>query len=145
MNSIFRIIQFSSMIMLALFIVFAPSCRDPHEYEPPFDSLGPPPEAALLIAPANNAAFLYDCWNPYPNDIEMIWTAIPGTQYYELKIDDNPELPGKAERVEDTTFIFVVSANGKYYWQVRAYSRNWTWYTDWSEKRIFVAQYSPGD
>ncbi len=134
-----------SIAMFAFLIISGPNCRDPHEYEPPFDSLIPPPDAAQLISPVNNAVFSYDIWKPYPNDIEMIWTAVPGTQYYELKIDTDPNLPGKAERVEDSTFIFAVSANGKYYWQVRAYSRNWTWYTEWSEKRTFISIYSPGD
>jgi hypothetical protein len=145
MRSFIKIIQLGLMFLLVMFNVFAPGCRDPHEYEPPFDSLSAPPEAPFLLAPANNAVFLFDCWNPYPNDIEMIWSAVPGTQYYELKIDTDPTLPGKPERVEDTVFIFAVSANGKYYWSVRSYSRNWTWYTEWSEKRTFTSQFNPGD
>ncbi len=134
-----------SMIALAFLTLAPPGCRDPHEYEPPFDSLTPPPQAPTLVSPANNTIFLYDQLNPYPNDIEMSWHAVPGTEYYELKIDDNPELPGKAERVMDTVFIFVVRENGRYYWKVRAYSRNWTWYTNWSETRTFFSQYSHGD
>jgi len=89
---------------------------------------------------------LYDQWHPYPNDLELGWGYIEEAEYYELQVSHNSLFPagGTDEfRAYDYFYTYEITHNGIYYWRVRAYNPNWTWFTDWSETRSFTATYNP--
>jgi hypothetical protein len=138
-------------LLIKLLIVFfiivllnvSTGCRDPHDFEPQFDSLVSPPDAPLLLLPPDDTIIWCHMGHPLPFDIELHWASVANAQYYEIDISTDPTFPDARDRVSDTLYIFKVQYIGKYYWRVRAYNRSWTWYTSWSEVWNFTTKYSP--
>ncbi len=130
-------------IILIICISFDVSCKNPKEFEPPFDSLSPPPPAPQLISPRNDTAIYYQ--TPYPHDIKLKWGVVEDVEYYQLQIaNDTTTLPlAPLVNVEVCSTAYEISRNGFYFWRVRAYNRKWTWYTDWSQTWHFGAFYAP--
>ncbi|MEO0190329.1 MAG: hypothetical protein ABIL18_05055, partial [candidate division WOR-3 bacterium] len=119
-------------------------CKNPHDYEPKFDSLYPPPAPPQLISPKNDTAIWYG--TPFPHNVLLTWSSVNGAEYYQLEIvkDDSSALTGEnLIDVDYSSYNFTINRNGYYFWRVRAYSRNWTWYTEWSVVYHFGAFYSP--
>lgn len=145
MNALRFIIKVSLLLVLVIMFNYHHGCKDPHEYEPNSDTLVPPPSAPQLVYPRNDTVLWYDQWHPYPNDIELGWSIVDDAEYYELDLSHDStfiDLVGDY-RVYTYHYTYAVSHNGVYYWRVRAYNENWTWYTDWSETWKFSAWYAP--
>ncbi len=119
-------------------------CKDPHEYKPHFDSLCPPPNPPQLISPRNDTSFWYE--TNFPHNIVLRWNSVEDAENYELQIvrgDTTLFQHTEVIQVEETDLVYTITGNGIYYWHVRAYSRKWTWYTNWSETWHFGAYYAP--
>ncbi len=131
------------LFIIIFFSSINSGCKNPNEYKPPFDSLSPPPSAPQLISPKNDTVMYYQ--TPHPHDVTLKWSVVDDAQYYLLQIaNDSTTLSDVDEiNVETDSCIYTVTRNSFYFWRVRAYSRKWTWYTEWSETRHFGAFYSP--
>lgn len=118
-------------------------CKDPTEYEPPFDSLFPPPTAPTLINPTTDTVFWFT--TPFPHDIIFRWSQVENAEYYQLQVtQDSTQLPiATPVKAESSSISYTLTRKGIYFWRVRAYSRKWTWYTDWSKSSRFAAYYAP--
>ncbi|MGB9720511.1 MAG: hypothetical protein ACPL28_03395 [bacterium] len=116
-------------------------CKNPKDYGPPFDSLYPPPDAPRLISPFNDTAIGYT--TPFPNDVLLKWNAVGNAEYYQLQVvNDTAEFSNAITiNVDDTSTIYTLSHSDTFYWHVRAYNREWTWFTDWSEPWHFYAYF----
>lgn len=141
-KGIINFLVFSSLTLI-LFLSLNSNCKNPKEYEPPFDSLYPPPSAPQLISPRNDTAIYYQ--TPLPHDVKLKWSVVEDVEYYQLQIaNDTATLPlAPLTNVEVCSTTYTVSRNGFYFWHVRAYNRKWTWYTEWSQTWHFGAFYSP--
>ncbi|MEO0137669.1 MAG: hypothetical protein ABIL39_10620 [candidate division WOR-3 bacterium] len=119
------------------------SCKNPKEYEPPFDSLHPPPAAPILISPRNDTTIWFT--TPYPHEIKLKWSVVEDVEYYQLQIaNDTTVLPNAPLiNAEACSTIYTITKNGFYFWHVRAYNRKWTWYTEWSPTWHFGVFYAP--
>lgn len=124
---------------MLLFMSVNVHCRDPYEFEPIFDSLTPPPGAPALLHPCNDT--VYRTYT-YPNDIIFEWSYIDGAQLYMLDISKDSMFEDSVTSEFNTTVSCCTIAVDPplpldkkriRYWRVRAYSRLWWWYTDWSE------------
>jgi hypothetical protein len=116
------------------------ACRDPYSFEPGDPTKPDPPAPPRLTAPA-------DSWRSgdygYPQDVAFAWQAIPGPVFFQLEayIDwtiDPQHLVFADQRVASAALVVPFSRYGRYYWRVRAASRNWNNYTDWSQPFRFV-------
>lgn len=145
MKSFYTILKLVFAVIIVMLINFNPGCKDPHDFEPVFDSLTSPPEAPQLLSPPHDTVFRYDMWWPYPNDIDFEWTGVENPEYYELMISTDPNFPGEPIQTPDTLYTVAFNQNGIWYWKVRGYNRSWTWYTEWSETWSFITSYSPTD
>ena len=119
------------------FALFA--CTDPYSFEPGDPTKPDPPAPPLLVAPG-------DSWRSdsyaYPQEVSFEWQAIPGPVFYQFEayIDatiDPQHLVYANQRVTSATLTASFSRNGSYFWRVRAASRNWNNYTDWSSPFLF--------
>ncbi len=133
-------------ILLPIMIIclnFNISCKNPNEYEPPFDSLYPPPSAPQLISPRNDTSIWFQ--TPYPHDVKLKWSVVEDVEYYQLQVaNDTTALPyAPLVNAEVCSTAYTVSRNGFYFWRVRAYNHKWTWYTDWSTTWHFGVFYAP--
>ncbi len=128
---------------LIVSLTYNTACKNPQDWQPPFDSLYPPPEAPQLISPKNDTTFWYQ--TPFPHEVILKWSLVDGTEYYELQIArDSLILPDVDPiRVDAALVNHTLERTGYYFWRVRAYSRKWTWYTDWSKTWHFAAWYAP--
>jgi len=94
-----------SIFVIILCINLNSGCKSPEEYEPPPDSLIPPPEAPELIRPPDDTSY---------------WFGQAGQSWDFVVVV-----------FESVLFYNPVNC----YWHVRAESNQWTWFTDWSEIR----------
>ena len=117
---------FGSVVLLCFL-----ACRDPNSYQP-FDPTKPdPPAPSELTYPANG--WISDDY-AYPQNVSFGWQAVPGAQFYEMQIQTDSLFPGTDPglRVYETSVDYSLQTFGLYYWRVRAASRSWNDYTDWS-------------
>jgi hypothetical protein len=119
-------------VLLALF-----ACKDPYSFETKPD----PPPPPKLTQPA------YGWISPdfaYPQDIELAWDGLPGTLFYQVGIyrEDSTlqsrSLAWSSERLPYARVTARLGRYGRYYWRVRAASRNWNNYTNWSAASKFA-------
>lgn len=121
--------------LLALF-----ACKDPYSYEPNDPTKPDPPPPPELVQPpygwhSDNYA--------YPQDVELGWNGLPGVLFYQLEVyrDDSTLQSGSLvwsnQRVLRPYATVGLGRYGWYYWRVRAASRNWNNYTDWSAPSKF--------
>ncbi len=110
------------------------ACRDPNSYQP-FDPTNPdPPDPPVLIYPASG-------WVSgdfaYPQDVNLKWNEVFGAQFYQVEVYRDSLLRSQYlfysdPRATHTLVTATLPYYGLYFWRVRAASRNWNNYTDWS-------------
>jgi hypothetical protein len=107
------------------------ACKDPNSYEPFDPTMPDPPAPPVLTSPANG--WLSPSF-AYPQDVYLSWTDVAGVQFYQLQVtrDSLFRNPGPDQRVYQTSITVTEPTYGYYFWRVRAASRNWNNYTDWS-------------
>ncbi|HEC78570.1 MAG TPA: hypothetical protein ENI34_05425 [candidate division WOR-3 bacterium] len=135
---IFNLIFKLSFLFLLCFILNTnPACKGPEEYKPPDDSLAEPPAAPQLLFPPMDTEYVL-VPDPGVVQIDFDWTAVSGTEYYELEYSSNPDfINGTTETSSSDGLTILFSSPMDIYWHVRAASSAWKWYTDWSEVRYF--------
>jgi len=138
-------------IFLLLVIVFAiypqNGCQDPHDFEPPPDTMVPPPNIVPeLVSPPNDTGIIYkqDGHGADTIWITYIWDIVPQAQYYDLEISiDTSFSEVDAYRCAANSQTVVMSGAGHFHWRVRAGSDYWTWFTDWSDVWRIRLAYPP--
>jgi hypothetical protein len=118
-------------LSVAVALLCLVACRDPNSYQP-FDPTKPdPPEPPVLTYPTNG--WMSDDY-AYPQDVSYVWQAVPGAQFYEMQVSDDSLFAGTPLfwRAYQTSATYPMQRFGLYYWRIRAASRNWNNYTDWS-------------
>jgi hypothetical protein len=137
-------------LLTALYIIIMqPGCQDPHDFEPPPDTLVPPPNTVPeLIFPPYDTAFIYGQDGHGWDTIHVccIWYIVPGAQYYDIEVArDTSFSEPETYRTSANSNTFVLSGTGIFYWHVRAGSDYWTWYTEWSDIWQFYLLIPPFD
>ena len=123
--------------MLLLLCIVA--CKDPYDFQPNDPTKPDPPDPPVLVQPANG-------WDSndftYPQNVTFGWHALSGALLYQIEVYRDSLLRSQYLSYSNTRVTQpLVTAQfgwGKYYWHVRAASRNWNNYTDWSEPFSFV-------
>ncbi len=139
------------IILLVIVILFSqlnPGCKGPEQYEPPEDSLIPPPSAPQLLFPPNDTHYVFgqggQGWDYVI--VQLEWTAVSGAELYELHISNTSTFTDTLlYTVFGTTPILSFGSPRHCYWRVRAESELWTWYTDWSETGYFRLAWPPSE
>ena len=91
-----------------------------------------PPE---LLQPQNGwQSDLYQ----YPQQVNFDWQALPGALFYQIEVYRDSLLRAQFlvysnPRATQTSGSAALSIYGWYFWRVRAASKNWNNYTDWSQ------------
>jgi len=109
------------------------SCTDPYSHRPDYPDLMDPPPPPALISPLADAVFFTNV----PTTIKMEWQNVDGAEYYKIEIKRDTVLLHMLDTVTTNTIFLNVTSYGTYYWRVYADSRQWKWYTEWSEIRRF--------
>jgi len=127
-------------LSLLLCLLFAAGCKDPFGFGPPDPKKTPPPAAPVQTQPRDGE--FIDNYE-YPQDVEMKWRPVTGARYYQVEAytsqSAQPEaLYRFADNIYSTSVDLSFGRYGWYWWRVRAYSPNWTWYTDWSPLSSFL-------
>jgi hypothetical protein len=109
------------------------ACRDPYDFEPNDPTKPDPPDPPELVQPGDG--WLSDSYE-YPQSVTFGWYALPGTLFYQMEVYRDSVVNPSA-RVYNNTRVTLNSVSvgfgwGVYVWRVRAASRNWNDYTDWS-------------
>ena len=114
------------------------ACKDPNSYQP-FDPTKPdPPAPPVLSYPING--WVSDDF-AYPQVVSFGWQRVPGAQFYEVQVSWDSlfiHVPYSNPRIYQTSVADSIYDHGLYYWRVRAASRNWNNYTDWSSSFRFA-------
>ncbi len=119
-------------LTLAVCLVLAVlACKDPNSYQPFDPNMPDPPAAPVLTNPTDG--WMSDSY-AYPQDVYLSWAGVAGAQFYEIQVTRDSLFgdPGPGQRVYQTSLTVTEPTYGYYYWRVRAASRNWNNYTDWS-------------
>jgi len=117
-------------LMLALL-----ACKDPYEFEPGDPTKPDPPPPPELLQPQNGwQSDLYQ----YPQQVNFDWQALPGALFYQIEVYRDSLLRAQYlvysnPRATQTSGSAALSIYGWYFWRVRAASKNWNNYTDWSQ------------
>lgn len=116
------------------------SCRDPNSYQPFDPSMPDPPAPPALVLPTNG-------WVSgdfaYPQAVDFTWQGVAGAQFYQIEVYRDSLLRSQYlmysnPRVYQTSATDTLPYYGLYFWRVRASSRNWNNYTDWSSVSRFA-------
>ncbi|MEO0079310.1 MAG: hypothetical protein ABIK44_01355 [candidate division WOR-3 bacterium] len=116
------------------------SCRDPWDFEPNDPTKPDPPGPPVLLYPANGELiFNY----AYPQDVNFEWRPVAQANYYQFEVYSDSCLSPESllfsnPRVLENRLKVRFNHWGGYFWRVRAASRNWNNYTDWSEPFKFI-------
>ncbi len=122
---------------LLILAAFALACKDPYDFEPGDPTRPDPPAAPVLSSPAdghNTETYVY------PQDVELVWQAVPRAEFYQVRVYRDSLLQHQVitnDRVRSISTT-VSLGFGQYWWQVRAASRQWNDYTDWSIAWRFI-------
>jgi len=136
-------IKILSLYGIILFFVFFLSifdvrCKNPEDFKPTEDSLIEPPEPPELISPPADTIYV---WTPGIGDIynlDFEWTFVNGAERYELEVSTDATFQNSEIHATGVNSITIGFHNcNKYFWHVRAISKAWTWYTEWSVLRSF--------
>lgn len=123
------------MKRLALILLLALlACTDPYSFEPGDPTKPDPPAPPGLVYPVSG--WVSDDY-AYPQDVSFAWQQVPGAQFYQIEVYRDSLLRSEYlrysnQRVAQPTLSAPFSGCGLYYWRVRAASKNWNNYTDWS-------------
>jgi len=122
------------LLLVASLMLGLLACKDPYDFEPGDPTKPDPPAPPQLVAPA-------DSWRSddytYPQEVSFEWQPIAGPVFYQFEayIDSvlyPQQLVYANQKVTSTGLATSFGRYGWYYWRVRAASRNWNNYTDWS-------------
>ena len=122
------------LLLSASLVLAILACTDPYSFEPGDPTKPDPPAPPQLVAPG-------DSWRSddysYPQEVAFEWHPISGPVFYQFEAYsdvtiDPQHLVYANQRVTSPTLTASFSRYGQYYWCVRAASRNWNDYTDWS-------------
>ena len=69
------VVKIAFLYVLSLAIYVQPSCKDPNEFKPDFDSLIPPPAPPQLLSPEEGHFFMIESI-PFYCFIRLTWTDI---------------------------------------------------------------------
>jgi len=126
------------IIAIILFSSFNIRCKNPGEYEPPQDSLVPPPAAPQLIVPVDSV--LFSLTPGASIDIYFEWSSVENAEFYDIVFADDVSFSNIIQQNQisynSTTITFDIL--GGFFWRVRAYGPKWIWYTNWSSIRYFL-------
>lgn len=128
-----------SALLTVLLILFA--CRDPYSFEPNDPTKPDPPPPPRLVLPAYG--WISEDF-AYPQDISLGWDGLPGVLFYQVEIYLNDStlqsgsLTWSSQRVLYPSVTVQLGWYGWYFWRVRAASRGWNGYTDWSAASRFA-------
>jgi hypothetical protein len=86
-----------------------------------------------LQYPPNGAIFTIDT---FPYLMEMQWDSVSDEEFYEILVHMDTILYEQTI-VYQNNFSLNIGEYASYYWQVRAGSRKWQFYSLWSEQRHF--------
>jgi hypothetical protein len=131
------------LIPLMTIVWLNPGCKDPHDYQPPEDTLAYPPDPPILFHPMDDT-FFYKYGVPYPLYVTMEWSYIEETEFYLLQVAgrfDSLFADVDPVEVNTNTYTLRIDSNDYYYWRVCAYSPHWKWYTAWSSPWSFMTHY----
>lgn len=136
------IVKASTIVGVILLVNFNPGCRDPHDFEPPEDSLVPPPAPPQHLAPAESTVFMVE---GFPHTIHFEWSELVDANYYELEITV-ASFPPAIVPLDSTSWTLYIRDTHRLHdhtWRVHASSPRWTWFTDWSEPWHFDVRFRP--
>jgi hypothetical protein len=120
--------------LVACLVLAVIACTDPYSFEPGDPTKSDPPPPPELILPSDNwQSDLYQ----YPQEVGLVWEALPTALFYQVEVYrdsllQNQYLVYSNARVTRSSVTASFSSYGWYYWRVRAASREWNNYTDWS-------------
>jgi hypothetical protein len=122
-------------LLAATVLLSIMACKDPYDFEPGDPTKPDPPVPPQLVMPAHR-------WRSddyaYPQNVIFAWEAIPGPVFYQLEayrctVVVPQHLVYANQRVTSIELTVSFGWYGQYCWRVRAASRNWNDYTNWSE------------
>lgn len=141
-----------SLILKILFILsiillfnFNHGCKDSSEYEPPEDSLLPPPDPPQPVSPINGFIIMFESV-PADTHYELKWTNIEQAESYQVEYTIDIFPPFVLDCETNVCTIWVDDTTGRlcnHYWRVRAGSSVWEWFTEWSEQWWFELRMRP--
>jgi len=142
-----------SLLLVAvcgMLLLYSPhGCKDPSEFEPPSDSLYPPPEPPQLSSPMNHYVFMDPDAMPGTSFfiyVDLQWDAVADAEVYQLELVTDT-LPPNIMICENNSRFFVIHDDVtklcEYHWRVRAGSSQWEAMTDWSQQWYFEARWCP--
>jgi hypothetical protein len=125
------------LLLVFCIIVFGQiSCIDPYEYEPDFPDLLDPPQPPELLYPPTNSIFDFGV----PCSVVLEWQQVVGAETYDLEISIDTLVLDEIHNILECSCSYTAQEFGTYSWRVRADSRDWKWYTEWSDARTFVVR-----
>jgi hypothetical protein len=122
------------LALFACLVLAVLACKDPNSFQP-FDPTKPdPPAPPELVYPING--WVSDRF-AYPQGVSFGWQAVSGGRFCQIEVYRDSLLRSQYlvyanERVAQPSATASFSDWALCYWQVRAGSRNWNNYTDWS-------------
>jgi hypothetical protein len=122
------------LALAACLVLVILACTDPFSFEPGDPTKPNPPSSPELIQPGNG--WMSDDYI-YPQNVTLGWQKVPGAQFYQVEAYRDSLLRSQYlvhanQRVAQPPLTVPFSGFGLYYWRVRAASRNWNNYTNWS-------------
>jgi len=135
-------------LFILLLVMNTPSgCQDPHDFEPPPDTMVDPPNIVPeLLFPPNDTGIIYkqDGHGADTIWVTYIWDIVPQAQYYDLEISMDTSFSEVDDyRTSANSQVVVMEGAATFYWRVRAGSDYWTWFTDWSDVWRLRLAYPP--
>jgi hypothetical protein len=124
------------LALVACLVLAVLACKDPNSFQPFDPTMPDPPAPPVLSSPVNG--WLSDSY-AYPQDVYLSWHGVAGTQFYEIQVtwDSLFRDPNPGQHVYQTSLIVTEPTYGRYFWRVRAASKSWNDYTDWSTPFCF--------
>jgi hypothetical protein len=122
------------LALVAYLVLAVLACKDPNSFQPLDPTKPDPPAPPQLTAPGDS--WMSDSY-AYPQEVSFSWQPIPGAGFYQFEVYnewtiDPQHLVFANQRMTSTALTTSFDHYGRYYWRVRAASKNWNNYTNWS-------------
>ena len=122
------------LALVACLVLAVLACKDPNSFQPFDPTMPDPPAPPQLITPGDS--WMSDSY-AYPQEVWFSWQPIPGAGFYKFEVYNESTIDPRYlvfanQRVTSTALTTSFGHYGEYYWRVRAASRNWNNYTNWS-------------
>ncbi len=136
------ILKIFSVCIIIICINLNPGCKSPKEYEPPPDTLISPPAPPQPLYPPYDTSYWFGQGGQGWDFVVVVfeWTAVDGTQYYELELASTASFGTSvfySIKTSSTKTTVRIYSPTEVYWHVRAESPQWKWFTNWSEVWYF--------